>query len=175
MSFQDLILVIVGGGLLSVGIGGCASSAPTPPATPTTLISGISSQPPSEVQKPPVAKGSDNYLICRAKKNRFHYDWDANSFLAGQNKQNSIRFIFRPAKRPAGSRGENLKVGECGWARALPEKSKKFKSQVIFNSLSDEATQNFYTLKTGKVFKVPVRPTKNGLVAAPGAGVSVIR
>ena len=83
--------------------------------------------------------------------------------------------LFREARGPAGAKGENLKVGECGWAGKPLARSKKTKAQVTFKSLSDEVTQSFYKLKTGKVFKVPVRQTKNGMMAAPGTGVSVVR
>jgi hypothetical protein len=131
------------------------------------------------MEPPESAKRSDNtYLICKASRSRFHYDWSAGSLAGGQEviDQNNVRYEFRSAGKPAGGRGENLKVGECGWANEALAVSKKTatKSQVSFKSLSDEAIQTFYKLKTGKVFKVPVRQTKNGLVAAPG-GVSIIR
>lgn len=134
------------------------------------------------VRELPGRKAVDNngLLICKASRNRIHYDWSAGSAVKGQEMidQNNVRYEFRSAKRPAGARGENLKVGECGWvgdALATGASAKqKGRSQILFKSLSDEATQAFYKMKTGKVFKVPVRQTKNGLVAAPG-GVSVIR
>lgn len=137
-------------------------------------------QAPIEITQVLPKKAIDNgFLICKASRNRIHFDWSAGSLTGGQGliDQNNVRYEFRSASKPAGARGENLKVGECGWAaEALVEKgaAKSRRQQVMFNSLSDEATRTFYKLKTGKVFKVPVRQTKNGLVATPG-GVSVIR
>ncbi len=125
-----------------------------------------------------VSANTNTNLICKASRNHFHYDWSAGSLTSGQEgiDQNNVRYEFRSAKKSAGGRGENLKVGECGWAEEVlnVSKSKKnTKSQVIFKSLSDEATQVFYKMKTGKVFIVPVLQTKNGLLAAPGGAVSI--
>ncbi|MGZ3795177.1 MAG: hypothetical protein ACXVB1_02360 [Pseudobdellovibrionaceae bacterium] len=116
----------------------------------------------------PEKKSDSLYLICKASRHRFHYDWSAGALEKGHEgiDQNHVRYKFRSAKKPAGKRGENLKVGECGWEeRVLVGLEKSSKSQVIFKSLSDEATQSFYRMKTGKVFKFPVRPTKSGLMA----------
>jgi hypothetical protein len=166
---------------------GCASTMSISANTETAKsISGQTQPPPQvpieitqETTKKPQQVVDNGFLICKASRNRFHYDWSAGSAAAGQGliDQNNVRYEFRSAAKPAGSRGENLKVGECGWesealANRTPAKSRR--SQVVFKSLSDETTQTFYKIKTGKVFKVPVRQTKNGLVAAPG-GVSVLR
>jgi len=169
---------------LLMSLVGCASTAPVSTNTSAVVTEAVSEKAPessTEVAKEAPAKPADNtYLICKASRKRFHYDWSASGLNAGQEMidQNNIRYEFRSAARPAGSRGENLKVGECGWASealaASGEAKKNRHSQVVFKKLSDEATQTFYKMKTGKVFKVPVRQTKNGLVAAPG-GVSVIR
>lgn len=138
-------------------------------------------QAPIEITRELPKKAIDNgFLICKASRNRIHFDWSAGSLTGGQGliDQNNVRYEFRSANKPAGARGENLKVGECGWASealvADKTPAKNRRQQVVFKSLSDEATQTFYKMKTGKVFKVPVRQTKNGLVVTPG-GVSVIR
>lgn len=141
--------------------------------SPTQQASSVHSQ---VTAKKPVESG---VLICKASRKRFHYDWSAGALAGGQGliDQNNIRYVFRSASKPAGARGENLKVGECGWAaEALAEKgaAKNRRQEVVFKSLSDEATQTFYKMKTGKVFQVPVRQTKSGLVVTPG-GVRVIR
>jgi len=172
MNFQGLNISIIG--LAGLTLVACASSNTLSLAEVTPAVS----QPVNTVQEATtttIRKQSNNtYLICKAKKSRFHYDWDASSLNSGQADQNSIRFEFRQASRPAGAQGENLKVGECGWADQALAGAKKSSAQVTFKSLSDEATQSFYKLKTGKVFKFPVRQTKNGMAPAPGAGVSVV-
>lgn len=116
-------------------------------------------------------------LICKAKKSKFRFDWQAASPTSGDGRidQNSVRYDFREANRPAGIRGENLKVGECGWAQVPMATTKKEKSQLSYERLSDEATETFYKIRTGKVFSLPVRQGKNGLTAAPGAPVTVVR
>lgn len=184
MIFQGLKLQLSAAVLLSLV--GCAStssvttSAPpvVAPVPAVTAVETAKPEAPIEITRTLPKKTSvDNFLICKASKKRFHYDWSAGTNGQGLIDQNNIRYEFRSASKPAGDRGENLKVGECGWAgEALAEKAaaKTRKSQVVFNSLSDEVTQTFYKMKTGKVFRVPVRQTKNGLVANPG-GVSVIR
>ncbi len=184
MIFQGLKFQLSAAVLLSLI--GCASTlsvtagAPATVAAPTAVAEAGTAKPevPIEITRTLPKKASvDNFLICKASKKRFHYDWSAGTNGQGLIDQNNIRYEFRSARKPAGDRGENLKIGECGWAgEALAEKTtaKTRKSQVTFNSLSDEATQTFYKMKTGKVFRVPVRQTKNGLVANPG-GVSVIR
>ncbi|MBS1970424.1 MAG: hypothetical protein JSU04_08950 [Bdellovibrionales bacterium] len=187
MIFQGLKLQLSAAVLLSLV--GCASTSSvttnTPPAiAPVSTVAAVETakpEAPIEITRTLPKKASvDNYLICKASKKRFHYDWSAGTNGQGLIDQNNIRYEFRSASKPAGDRGENLKVGECGWAgEALAEKTaaktrKSQKSQVVFNSLSDEVTQTFYKMKTGKVFRVPVRQTKNGLIANPG-GVSVIR
>lgn len=194
MNFQGLNFHLSVAALVTLV--GCASTSPAP--TPEELPEQTTQAPyvaPTEARsthdeipagvarelpgrKPTV--DNNGLLICKASRKRIHYDWSAGSAATGQGMidQNNIRYEFRSAKRPAGARGEHLKVGECGWAsEALPTETpqkQKGRSQILFKSLSDEATQTFYKMKTGKVFKVPVRQTKNGLVAAPG-GVSVIR
>lgn len=116
-------------------------------------------------------------LICKARKSKFRFDWEAAapSSADGSFDQNSVSFDFKAANRPAGPQGENLKIGECGWAAAPMTTSKKETSKVSYKKLSDEATETFYKLRTGKVFKLPVRQGKNGLNVVPGAPVTVIR
>ncbi|WP_413287850.1 hypothetical protein [Bdellovibrio sp. HCB337] len=180
MRFQGLIYIIA-----TLAMVGCAHSKVQQTET-TAQINAATVVTQPEVVVPlatvaeapvvPVKKADNNgFLICKAKKNKFFYDWNASSLLSGENNQNTVRFEFRSAKRPAGEKGENLKAGECGWAEEALAGNKKAKSQVTFKSLSDEVTHNFYKLKTGKVFKVPVRQTQNGMMAAPGTGVSVVR
>ena len=126
---------------------------------------------------PETSLSNQTYLICKASRNRFHYDWSASSLSSGQEviDQNNVRYEFRLASQPAGDKGENLKVGECGWAEdSLNSKKKSVKSQVTFKSLSDDSIQAFYKIKNGKVFKVPVRQTKNGLVAL-AADINILR
>lgn len=155
------------------------STAPAVEASPAAAATATP-QAPIEITQEATKKPAENgFLICKASRNRIHFDWSAGSLVAGQGliDQNNVRYEFRSASKPAGARGENLKVGECGWAsEALADRAsaKNRRQQMVFKSLSDEATQTFYKMKTGKVFKVPVRQTKNGLVATPG-GVSVIR
>ncbi|HEY8270994.1 MAG TPA: hypothetical protein VIG33_08900 [Pseudobdellovibrionaceae bacterium] len=164
---------------------GCAStpsmkSEKTGEVNPEVADSSLASET-LAINPEPTKKSDSGYLICKASKRRFHYDWSAGSLRNGQEviDQNNIRYEFRSAGKPAGNKGENLKVGECGWAKVALVSRKKapksqVKSQVIFKSLSDEATQTFYKMKTGKVFKFPVRQTKNGLEAMPG-GIRLIR
>lgn len=183
MNFHGWILVSALG-LVMNGLSACASGSSktgvAPAATEATAaVEGPGAGPSTEVlsangQTP---KKNSNHLICRASKKRFHYDWNPNTSGGGplMTDANDIRFEFRSANRPAGKNGENLKIGECGWAEAALANSKKTpRSRVVFKSLSDEATQTFYKMKTGRVFKVPVRATKQGMIAAPG-GVSLVR
>lgn len=183
MRFQGWMVVIA-----TIAMIGCTHStkkqqtevpqAETYPVVQPDVVAEPTTPPPGVVTELPAKKvvaTNNGFLICKAKKSRFHYDWDASSLAAGQNDQNTVRYEFRSASRPAGEKGENLKVGECGWAGEALAASKKAKSQVTFKSLSDEVTQNFYKLKNGKVFKVPVRETKNGMVTAPGTNISVVR
>jgi hypothetical protein len=176
LSTAVLFFVVGCASTSSVSTNNEAAVAAPPPAVST--VETTTAETPIEITRTLPKKTSvDNFLICKASKKRFHYDWSAGTSGQGLIDQNNIRYEFRSASKPAGNRGENLKVGECGWAgEALAEKkaAKARRSQVVFKSLSDEATQTFYKMKTGKVFRVPVRQTKNGLVANPG-GVSVIR
>jgi hypothetical protein len=119
--------------------------------------------------------GSEYMLICKAKKSRFHFDWSATAVKNDQIDQNSVRYKFRSANRPAGEKGENLKVGECGWAGRALANTKKENSEVVMKTLSDEATQAFAKMRTGKVFKLPVRRSKAGMVALPRSEVSIVR
>lgn len=171
--------------IAALALAGCASTSSVATKlespSPAVVVAPEAATAPAAamVSAEPAKKASNDYLICKASRHRFHYDWSASSLTAGEGAidQNNVRYEFRSALKPAGLHGENLKVGECGWAaEALaPSKSEAKKhQQVVFKSLSDEATQTFYKMKTGKVFKVSVKQTKNGLVAAPG-GVSVIR
>lgn len=116
-------------------------------------------------------------LICKAKKSKFRFDWQAASPTSrdGRIDQNSVSYDFREANRPAGVHGENLKVGECGWAQVPMATTKKERSQLSYERLSDEATETFYKIRTGKVFSLPVRQGKNGLTVVPGAPVTVVR
>lgn len=158
----------------------CANSSKLPAAAAAPAEAPAKTEEVAQQEEAPRKAGG--FLICKAKKNRFHYDWRVGSMAVGGQElvdQNSIRYEFRSASRPAGDKGQHLKVGECGWAEQplVTKKAKPAfkKSQVMFKSLSDEATQTFYKIKTGKVFKVPVRQTKNGMVAAPGSGISLVR
>jgi hypothetical protein len=154
----------------------------------TILFAACSSQPaksdeavtagPSSVSagQIPIEKAAhDSYLICKAKKSRFHFDWTAAAKGGDQIDQNSVRYQFKSANRPAGTQGENLKVGECGWAGRALASTKKEKSEFTYKSLSEEATETFYKMRTGKVFKLPVRQSKNGMVVLPNASVTVLR
>jgi hypothetical protein len=181
MNFQGLNASIIG--LVGLTLVACASTSEVSVPNKNSLSLAEATSPvvvaPEAVAKVTAVKtpapSHNTYLICKAKKSRFHYDWDATQLSSGQADQNSIRFEFRQASRPAGAQGENLKVGECGWADQALAGAKKTSAQVTFKSLSDEATQSFYKLKTGKIFKFPVRQTKNGMAPAAGAGVSVVR
>lgn len=132
----------------------------------------------TESDVPTKARHNENGpLICKARKSKFRFDWEAASpnSADGRIDQNSVSYDFRAADRPAGASGENLKVGECGWAAAPMTNSKKEKSSLSYKRLSDEATETFYKLRTGKVFSVPVRQGKNGVTAIPGAAVTIVR
>lgn len=124
---------------------------------------------------PPAVTTPDHVLICKAKKSRFNFDWSAASIGSEQIDQNSVRYQFKPAKKPAGERGENLKVGECGWAASPLGNSKNPHSEFVMKSLSNESTEAFYRMKTGRVFKLPVRQSASGMVVLPKAEVSVVR
>jgi hypothetical protein len=172
MKLQDMVVV----GILVAGTFGCASKTVPPLAEPVPTEAGT-----TDVEGSPAslkaAKTGGGPLICKARKSKFHFDWHATSpnSADGRIDQNSVSFDFRAANRPAGARGENLKVGECGWAAVPMSASKKEKSRVSYKRLSDEATETFYKIHTGKVFQLPVRQGKNGLSAVPGAPVTVIR
>ncbi|MBK9322255.1 MAG: hypothetical protein IPM97_04770 [Bdellovibrionaceae bacterium] len=143
-------------------------------STPTTSKSeSVSSK--RTFLSPPALAAPDHVLICKAKKNRFNFDWSAASIGSEQIDQNSIRYQFKPAKKPAGERGENLKIGECGWAGSPLAKSKRAPSEFVMKSLSNESTEAFYRMKTGRVFKLPVRQSASGMVVLPKAEVSVVR
>jgi hypothetical protein len=151
---------------------GCATVT-TPPPSSSENVAVVDVAPAAQNAK--AQPGSEYYLICKAKKSRFHFDWTAAASDRDQIDQNSVRYKFRSANRPAGEKGENLKVGECGWAgRALANGGKE-NSEFMAKSLSDEATQTFYKIRTGKVFKLPVRHGKSGLVVLPKSEVRVIR
>lgn len=176
MKFQTIFFVASALSLIA-----CANSSKAP-TTPETEAAPAVSKKTEEAVPEEVARKSGGFLICKAKKSRFHYDWRVGSMVGNGQElvdQNSIRYEFKSANRPAGDKGQHLKVGECGWAEQplVAKKAKKVsaKSQVMFKSLSDEATQTFYKLKTGKVFTVPVRQTKNGMMAAPGSGIVLVR
>jgi len=114
-------------------------------------------------------------LICKTQKSHLQFDWTAAAPGSGKLDQNTVHYRFRPATHPAGVHGENLKVGECGFAERALSSNKKEHVKFTFDSLSDEATQTFYKMRTGKVFSVEVRQSKNGMVALPNAEVHVLR
>ena len=154
--------------LAVVGCAGKATHADIEPAAEVKSEDTVA----STSAKP--AAGSEYLLICKAKKSRFHFDWTAANAGSEQIDQNSVKYKFRTATKPAGDKGENLKVGECGWAgRALA--NSKSESQFLMKSLSDEATQAFYKMRTGKVFQLPVRRSKTGMVVLPKSEVKVLR
>ncbi len=148
---RPFLIILLGFGISSASLAQDQASDQTPEQTP------------------------DYVLICKAKKSRFNFDWSAASIGNEQIDQNSVRYQFKPATKPAGERGENLKVGECGWARRALANSKKPSAEFVMKSLSNETTEAFYRMKTGRVFKLPVRQSANGMVVLPKAEVSVVR
>ncbi|MBC7370855.1 MAG: hypothetical protein H7326_04775 [Bdellovibrionaceae bacterium] len=156
--------------IAALAIIGCAGKATH--ADPVLDASGNQSEVLVESKKP-AASGSEYLLICKAKKSRFHFDWTAANAGSEQLDQNSVRYKFRAATKPAGGKGENLKVGECGWAgRALA--NTKHETEFLMKSLSDEATQAFYKMRTGKVFQLPVRQSKAGMIVLPKSAITVL-
>lgn len=150
---------------------GCAHA----PSSSNSATPEASAQTEHLEQKNKVPVGSEYVLICKAKKSRFQFGWNAKSLISEEADQNSVQYKFRAATKPAGEKGENLKVGECGWAGRALAQGKKENSQLTVKSLSDEATLAFYKIRTGKVFKLPVRKGKDGLVALPKSEVRLIR
>lgn len=164
---------LAGFGMIMLACAGCAvrdvatDSAIKGDGLQVTPIENLSAE------KSPKA-GREYLLICKAKKSRFYFDWSASGAGSELIDQNSLRYKFRTATKPAGEKGENLKVGECGWAgRALA--NDKRETSFVMKSLSEEATQAFYKMRTGKVFQLPVRHGRAGMVVLPKSEVKVLR
>jgi hypothetical protein len=164
MKIKNLVFIV--SAVLMVA---CASS-PQKNAVPNIQTAG----PGVGLDDKPVGGGSEYLLICKAKKSHFQFDWSAASVGSDQLDQNSVRYKFQAATKPAGEKGENLKVGECGWAGRALAANKKESSEFFMKSLSDESTQAFYKMRTGRVFKLPVRRGKAGMVVLPKSEVRVV-